>query len=158
MNDGFVVGRDGELIRARTGERNLRGAATTQVCVSAFASGVGEEPWTLPDTGPVCRVSGKHNVYNLAVEGLHTYIADGYRVHNNSIFGATIGGAAGAFASSQLLGVFGVDDLALNLVGSAAGGALGGVIGQEAARLLDEQTSIFTGDNISVAAENFLRK
>ena len=157
-NDGFVVGRDGELIRARTGERVLGSAAMAQVREPAYAADVCEKPWTLPDTGPVYRVAGKHTVYNFAVEGLHTYIADGYRVHNISFLGAAIGGAAGAFASSQLLGVFGVDDLALNLVGSAAGGALGGVIGQEAARLLDEQTSIFTGDNISVAAENFLRK
>ena len=125
-NDGFVVGRDGELIRARTGERVLGSAAMAQVREPAYAADVCEKPWTLPDTGPVHCVPGKHTVYNFAVEGLHTYIADGYRVHNNSFLGAAIGGAAGAFASSQLLGVFGVDDLALNLVGSAAGGALGG--------------------------------
>ncbi|MEP3786035.1 MAG: hypothetical protein ABJM43_22125 [Paracoccaceae bacterium] len=28
---------------------------------------------------------GKHTVYNFEVEGTHTYIADGYRVHNTSI-------------------------------------------------------------------------
>ncbi|MXN66503.1 hypothetical protein GR183_16430 [Stappia sp. GBMRC 2046] len=31
-------------------------------------------------------VPGLHDTYNLTVEGLHTYIAGGYRVHNDSLF------------------------------------------------------------------------
>lgn len=61
--------------------------------------------------------------YNFEVAELHTYVADGLRVHNDSLFAASIGGAVGGFLGEQLMTGSGLDDTALR---HAAAAALGG--------------------------------
>jgi hypothetical protein len=38
----------------------------------------------------IARADGVHDVYNLTVEGLHTYVAGGFRVHNSKRYGGTV--------------------------------------------------------------------
>lgn len=93
------------------------------------------------------RKTGKHTVYNLTVEGLHTYIAGGYRVHNTSLFvpqsfAGTIGNALGG----HLATLFGVDDFAKGLVLNAAGSALLSYFGD----LASGEVSFTTGGNAAL--------
>lgn len=72
----------------------------------------------------------RHRVYNFTVEGLHTYIAGGYRVHNDSRFGPqSPEGRLGSLLGSTLAAHFGPDNVALNLLTQAAGDTIGGYIG-----------------------------
>ncbi|TQV78586.1 calcium-binding protein [Denitrobaculum tricleocarpae] len=72
----------------------------------------------------------RHRVYNFTVEGLHTYIAGGYRVHNDSRYSVqSTEGRLGSLLGSTLASHFGPDNVALSLLTQAAGDTLGGYIG-----------------------------
>lgn len=72
----------------------------------------------------------RHRVYNFTVEGLHTYIAGGYRVHNDSRYSPqSTEGRLGSLLGSTLAAHFGPDNVALSLLTQAAGDTLGGYIG-----------------------------
>ena len=71
---------------------------------------------------------GRHTVYNFTVEGLHTYVAGDYRVHNNSFediaLAGSIGSSLGRFAAQQITSLF-TDNVAVNIVAGALGGTIG---------------------------------
>lgn len=72
----------------------------------------------------------RHRVYNFTIEGRHTYIAGGYRVHNDSRYAPqSIAGQIGALLGTQLANYFGPDDVALGLLTQAAGNTVGGWLG-----------------------------
>ncbi|MBL4807715.1 MAG: hypothetical protein JKY31_10555, partial [Rhodobacteraceae bacterium] len=75
-------------------------------------------------------VPGRHTVYNFTVEGLHTYIAEGYRVHNDSYKGpVSVTGVIGGAIGGQLASYFAGDKLAVQIAAKAVGSALGSTIG-----------------------------
>lgn len=65
FRDLSIVTANGEIVRARDRIQSAAGV---------------KGDWT-PE-----RIPGLHTVYNFEVEGLHTYIAGGWRVHNESVF------------------------------------------------------------------------
>ncbi|RED44698.1 calcium-binding protein, partial [Aestuariispira insulae] len=79
----------------------------------------------------VRRTGRRTTVYNFTVEGLHTYVAGGYRVHNDSIqyyrgVGSVLGGALFQELGERLFG----DSVAVGIVSGALGRTLGGDVGQ----------------------------
>jgi Ca2+-binding RTX toxin-like protein len=68
---------------------------------------------------------GGWRTYNFEVEELHTYIAGGIRVHNDSVLAMNLGSSVGSYLADQLLQSAGVDNIGLKLIGSAIGGRLG---------------------------------
>ncbi|MEY4807061.1 MAG: hypothetical protein RLZZ206_1450 [Cyanobacteriota bacterium] len=75
------------------------------------------------------QVEGKHTVYNFTVEELHTYVAGGYRVHNESLSlyqPVTTGGFIGASIGSQIGSYYANDKFASQLVAQSLGKTVGG--------------------------------
>jgi len=132
-NDGTVVAADGTIVRARTGR-----AVAEEESVGVSGCSVRMFADYGDPIGMVTPVS-QCTVYNFAVDGDHTYVADGWRVHNSSL--ETIGGATGAvvggYLGVQLARMLGSDNLVTDFVGGALGGTVGGWaganIGREAA-------------------------
>ena len=69
-------------------------------------------------------------VYNFEVEGLHTYVAGGWRVHNDSVEANQLGSSLGSFIGGTLLDIWGVDNIAVRLGVGAVTSSLGGWIGE----------------------------
>ena len=76
------------------------------------------DPWDFTRPAPdgyTLPWAGRETVYNITVEGLHTYIADGWRVHNDSREFRQAGTALGGLLADQLFAHFGNDNVALDL-------------------------------------------
>ncbi len=101
--------------------KSLREVANDRILEAAARSVIPTSPRRAPK---------RHRVYNFTVEGLHTYIAGGYRVHNDSRFGPqSTEGRLGSLLGSTLASHFGPDNVALSLLTQAAGDTIGGYIG-----------------------------
>ena len=78
-------------------------------------------------------------VYNFEVEGLHTYVAGGWRVHNDSFLARELGSSLGSFIGSTLLDVWGVDNIGARLAVGAVTSSLGAWIGDTLYHGLNDQ-------------------
>jgi hypothetical protein len=64
---------------------------------------------------PIEPVEGLHTVYNFEVAEHHTYIAGGWRVHNDSVeIASCIGSSIGGIIADALIRQLGIDNFALN--------------------------------------------
>jgi Ca2+-binding RTX toxin-like protein len=100
-----------------------------EVDSTGFLVGVTGQPIPHPGIKPV---PGKHTVYNFTVEGLHTYVAGDYRVHNESLSlyrTVTPGGAAGRRAGDEIASMFTGNSFASQLAIRSLGKTLGGFVG-----------------------------
>lgn len=99
-------------------------AAQHDSAIGLPPAGIRSQSTRLPAARP-----GRHTVYNFTVEGLHTYVAGDYRVHNNSFediaLAGSIGSSLGRFAAQQITSLF-TDNVAVNIVAGALGGTIGG--------------------------------
>ena len=80
------------------------------------------DPWDFSRPAPdgyMLPWAGRETVYNITVEGLHTYIADGWRVHNDSREFRQAGSFLGGLLTDQLFAHFGNDNVALGLAVAA---------------------------------------
>lgn len=69
-------------------------------------------------------------VYNFEVDDFHTYVAGGWRTHNDSEDGRELGAALGSYIGSTLLSIWGVDNVAVKIGVGAVTTRLGAWIGE----------------------------
>ncbi|GAB5469402.1 MAG: hypothetical protein Kilf2KO_24320 [Rhodospirillales bacterium] len=135
LSDTVPNGEERGVLEARRDQRPFLTLHGELGCIEAahFAVSAGEVADGLAVLPPLPkRRSGPHRVYNFTVEGHHTYIADGYRVHNISVgtFGpATSTGLVTSQIGAAIAGFFAPDDIALSLLTMTAGDVIGGYIG-----------------------------
>ncbi|WP_148096718.1 FG-GAP-like repeat-containing protein, partial [Aphanothece sacrum] len=101
----------------------------SEVDVNGYLVGVTGK--LIPHPG-VKSVPGKHTVYNITVEGLHTYVAGDYRVHNESLSAyrtVTDEGFLGASLGSQIASYYADDKFASQLIAKSLGETVGGWVG-----------------------------
>lgn len=93
------------------------GGAEDDVGSGAFAGDVlvDNEFSFVADDGYVLPYAGREAVYNITVEDTHTYIADGWLVHNDSLEWRAAGEQFGGLLASQLYQNFGGDNVAFGL-------------------------------------------
>ena len=108
------------------------------------------------------RANGRARVYNITVEGLHTYIADGYRVHNDSVqIARDIGAGIGGILAQQLLLRFGEDSLAASIAAQALGRTVGAEVGNFLHDVFDgdgfDDVSALFDFDLDVALSNFAK-
>ena len=120
-------------IRVTLGHSFLQSDGTFKPLANIAKDGflVGVSGKLVPHPG-IALINGKYTVYNFSVEGLHTYIAGEYRVHNESlslykpvtqtgVIGAAIGGQIGGYVAS--------DTFASQLISRSIGSTVTGWIG-----------------------------
>ncbi|MCG8653681.1 MAG: hypothetical protein MI861_27835, partial [Pirellulales bacterium] len=83
------------------------------------------------DRTPRRRELRRTTVYNLTVEDAHTYVAGGFRVHNDSRVATRIGGMIGGQLASQLYSTFGGKNPFVGVVVSGVGTTIGQYVGNQ---------------------------
>lgn len=123
---------DGEQRAAPIRLVDFRAATTSIATARLLRAGAADEA-SYPTVGNLALKPATEDgwqTYNFEVEELHTYVAGGIRVHNDSQWAIDLGGSLGSFLAGQWLEATGEDNFALKLLASTIGTKVGQFVGQ----------------------------